>query len=189
MKNAEVVYITNRKEWRNWLKENHNLKKEIWLIYYKRHTNKPRIPYNDAVEEAICFGWIDSTIKSIDNEKYMQKFTPRNKRSKWSDLNKERAKKMITAKKMTKVGFIKLDDVDLNSRGKKETKKELKIPGDLKKELKNKTDTWQNFNNLAPSYKKQYIDWLNSSKKDETRQKRIKEITDKLEKNEKLGMK
>ena len=71
MKNAEVVYITNRKEWRNWLKENHNLKKEIWLIYYKRHTNKPRIPYNDAVEEAICFGWIDSTIKNIDNEKYL----------------------------------------------------------------------------------------------------------------------
>ena len=188
MEKNETLYVTNRNDFRNWLKKNHNIKKEIWLIYYKKHTGKSRIPYDDAVEEAICFGWIDSTIKSIDNEKYMQKFTPRNKNSIWSDLNKERAKKMINENKMTEEGFIKLESVDLDLREKKIIVK-LVIPDDLKKVLKNKTKVWQNFKNLAPSYKKQYIDWLNSAKKDETRQKRIKEITDKLEKNEKLGMK
>ena len=183
MEKNETLYVTNRNDFRNWLKKNHNIKKEIWLIYYKKHTGKSRIPYDDAVEEAICFGWIDSTIKSIDNEKYMQKFTPRNKNSIWSDLNKERAKKMINENKMTEEGFIKLESVDLDLREKKIIVK-LVIPDDLKKVLKNKTKVWQNFKNLAPSYKKQYIDWLNSAKKDETRQKRIKEITDKLEKNE-----
>ena len=188
MKKNETLYITNRDDFRKWLKKNHNIKKEIWLIYYKKHTGKSRISYDDAVEEAICFGWIDSIIKSIDDEKYMQKFTPRNKNSTWSDLNKERAKKMIRENKMTEAGFIKLEGVDLDLREEKTTE-ELVTPDDLKKELKNKTNAWQNFSNMAPSYKRQYIGWLNSAKKDETRQKRIKEITEKLEKNEKLGMK
>ena len=188
MNKTETLYFKNRNEWRKWLKKNHNIKKKIWLIYYKKHTKKPCILYDDAVEEAICFGWIDSIIKSIDNEKYMQKFTPRNKNSKWSDLNKDRVKKMIRENKMTKAGFIKLEGINLDSREKKIVKK-LVIPNDLKKELKNKINAWLNFSNLAQSYKRQYIDWLNSAKKDETRQKRIKEITEKLEKNEKLGMK
>ena len=189
MKITATLYLTNRKDWRKWLQENHNIKKEIWLIYYKKHTGKSRIPYDDAVEEAICFGWIDSTIKSIDNEKFMQKFTPRNIKSNWSDLNKERAKKMIKLKKMTEPGYKKLEGVDLSSKEKKDIKSELLIPDDLEKKLKKKTNAWINFNNLAPSYKRQYIDWLNTAKKEETRLKRIKEITDKMGKNQKLGMK
>ena len=75
------LYISNRKEWRKWLKENHSVVREVWLIYYKKDTGKPRIPYDDAVEEALCFGWIDSTVKRIDDEKYCQKFTPRKDKS------------------------------------------------------------------------------------------------------------
>jgi uncharacterized protein YdeI (YjbR/CyaY-like superfamily) len=189
MKTTDTLYLTDRNEWRNWLKKNHNIKKEIWLIYYKKHTGKPRIPYEDAVEEAICFGWIDSTIRRIDNEKFMQKFTPRNIKSNWSDLNKERAKKMIKLDKMTESGYKKIEKVDLDSKEQKPVKNELMAPDDLIKELKNKKNAWKNFNKLAPSYKRQYIGWLNTTKKKETRLKRINEITDKLEKNQKLGMK
>ncbi|MCK4440294.1 hypothetical protein KAU85_04855, partial [Candidatus Bathyarchaeota archaeon] len=77
MKTTGKLYVTNRDDWRAWLRRNHDAKKEVWLIYYKKHTGKPRIPYDDAVEEALCFGWIDSIIKKIDDEKFAQKFTPR----------------------------------------------------------------------------------------------------------------
>ena len=73
MKNIETLYVKDRNEWRTWLEQYHHSEKEIWLIYYKKHSNKPRIPYDDAVEEALCFGWIDSLVKTIDDEKYMQK--------------------------------------------------------------------------------------------------------------------
>ena len=108
MKITKTLYVTNRKEWRNWLLNNFDSKPEIWLIYYKKHTGKPRILYNDAVEEALCFGWIDSTIKRVDEEIYVQKFTPRKARSIWSDLNRKRAEKMINAGLMTSAGLIKI---------------------------------------------------------------------------------
>ena len=75
------LHLTNRQDWRLWLGENHDKENEIWLIYYKKHTGKARVPYNDAVEEALCFGWIDSIVKTIDDERYMQKFTPRKDKS------------------------------------------------------------------------------------------------------------
>ena len=89
MRLTKELYVTNREDWRAWLEQNHATEKEVWLLYYKKHTGKPTIPYDDAVEEALCFGWIDSTVKRIDDEKYTQKFTPRNDRSVWSESNKK----------------------------------------------------------------------------------------------------
>ncbi|MGB2982026.1 MAG: hypothetical protein WBC77_12350, partial [Candidatus Zixiibacteriota bacterium] len=103
---SKTLYVTNRDDWRAWLRKNHSSQKEVWLIYYKKHTGKPRIPYDDAVEEALCYGWIDSTIKRIDEEKYAQKFTPRSEKSNWSELNKRRAKKMIREGRMTQAGLV-----------------------------------------------------------------------------------
>lgn len=100
MKITNMLYVTNRKDWRTWLGKNHDIEKEVWLIYYKKHTETARIPYDDAVEEAICFGWIDSTVKKIDEDRYAQKFTPRKGRSKWSQKNIKRAEKMIQEGKM-----------------------------------------------------------------------------------------
>lgn len=91
-KTDNQLYLPTRSEWRQWLSKNHAGVKVIWLVYYKKHTGKPSIPYDDAVEEALCFGWIDSTIKRIDDERYMQKFTPRNLKSEWSDLNIRRVR-------------------------------------------------------------------------------------------------
>jgi uncharacterized protein YdeI (YjbR/CyaY-like superfamily) len=99
MKIAKTLYVSNRRSWRAWLKRNYATRKEIWLIYYKKDSGKPRIPYEDAVEEALCFGWIDSTVKKFDAERYLQKFTPRNPGSIWAASNVQRAKKEDTRRR------------------------------------------------------------------------------------------
>src|SRR5918992_6386370 len=108
MKISKKLYVTNRDEWRAWLEKNHATEREVWLIYYKKHTGKPRIPYDDAVEEALCFGWIDSIVKTLDGDRYMQKFTPRTNVGKWSRLNLERVKKLLHEGRMTEAGRAKL---------------------------------------------------------------------------------
>ncbi len=99
----ELIYVENRAQWRKWLIKNHN-KKEAWIVYYKKRTNKKSVPYDDAVEEAICFGWIDGKVKSIDEEKYMQRFSPRTSKSQWSTKNVQRYNDMIKAGRMTEIG-------------------------------------------------------------------------------------
>jgi len=106
MKLGNTLYLKNRDEWRRWLEKNHKREPEIWLIYYKKHTKKSSIPYNDAVEEALCFGWIDSTVKGIDGEKYAQRFSPRKPKSNWSEPNKERIERLIKEGKMTPAGLV-----------------------------------------------------------------------------------
>src|SRR5947209_19674397 len=109
MKISETLHITNRDDWRAWLVKNHETEKEVWLVYYKKHTGQPRIPYDDAVEEALCFGWIDSIVKRIDGEKFAQKFTPRQDCTRWSALNRRRVRKLIQAGRMTEAGLTKID--------------------------------------------------------------------------------
>ncbi len=102
---TESIYLENRQQWREWLRKHNARKQGIWLIYFKKHTGKPSIPYNDAVEEALCYGWIDSTVRRIDEERYMQQFTPRNFKSNWSVPNVRRVEKLIRQRKMTKKGM------------------------------------------------------------------------------------
>ena len=191
MKRANELYVTNRDEWREWLRKNYETRKEIWLIYYKKHTGKPRIPYDDSVEEALCFGWIDSIIKRIDDEKYARKFTPRKAKSRWSEANKRRARKMIKEGKMTEVGFARIREAKKNGEWFKAApiKKELAIPAYMKEALAKNKRALKNFNKLTKSYKRHYVGWISSAKRAETRKKRLAEAIKLLEKNEKLGMK
>ena len=190
MKTGRKLYVTNREDWREWLEKNHITKKEIWLIYYKKHTGKPRIAYDDAVEEALCFGWIDSTVKRLDDEKYMQKFTPRRTKSIWSEINIKRAKKMVTQKRMTKAGLVLFKEVQKKKKGSKAkiVKMELTTPVDLNKELKKNKRAYVNFNNFAPGYKKLYIRWITDAKRKETRERRIKQVVQWAKQNKKPGM-
>ena len=191
MKETKTLYVTNMKDWRKWLKNNYTAEKEIWLIYYKKHTGKAIIPYDDAVEEALCFGWIDSIIKRIDDEKYVRKFTPRAKVRRWSELNKKRAKKMIAAGKMTKVGLQKIEEAKRICTWSKTStqKKEFKLSLEFEKILKSNKKTWHNFNKLSPSNRKNYIGWVMSAKKEETRKVRFKKVLRCLEEDQKLGLK
>jgi uncharacterized protein YdeI (YjbR/CyaY-like superfamily) len=190
MKITKTLYITKREDWRAWLEKNHDTKKEVWLIYYKKDTGKPKIPYDHTVEEALCFGWIDSIVKRIDHEKYARKFTPRKDKSKWSELNRKRGKKMIRQGRMTKAGLASFKEVEKNDRkgSKAKPKKRLIIPPDLKKALVTNKKAWENFNTFAPSYKRLYIGWMTDAKRKETREKRIKQIVRWADQNKKPGM-
>ncbi len=191
MRSTEELYFTSRRDWRTWLERNHETKKEAWLIFYKKCTGKPNVTYDEAVEEAICFGWIDSILKSIDDERFARKFTPRKPDSNWSESNKKRAQKMIMQRKMTKAGLELVNQA--KQRGQwnhvSQPKKELFVPEYVQDALRSNEKALANFNKLAPSYRRQYVGWVDSAKKEETRRKRLAEVIGVLERSEKLGMK
>ena len=192
MEITRTLHVTTRVEWWQWLDKNHNTENEIWLIFYKKHTGKSRFPYNDAVEEAICFGWIDSIVKRIDDEKFAQKFTPRKKNSKWSDLNIKRAKKMISENKMTQSGLLHFQNIPDKKAGQpaiKMDKNNFNIPEYINEALKKNLTVLKNFNQLAFSHKRNYVGWIDSAKKEETRQNRLAEAIELLKENKKLGLK
>jgi uncharacterized protein YdeI (YjbR/CyaY-like superfamily) len=110
MEIGETLYVTTRDDFRKWLIKNHRTKKEIWLIQYKKATKKPSIDYVEAVEEALCFGWIDNTQKSIDAERYATRFSPRRPKSNWTETNKDRVRRLIAEGKMTEAGLVSLPE-------------------------------------------------------------------------------
>lgn len=178
MEGENTLYTISREQWRKWLQKNHTQKNEIWLVFFKKHTGKPGIPYDDAVEEAICFGWIDSILKRIDDQKYLRKFTPRTNHRKWSGLNKIRARKMIDAGRMTEGGWQKIGDLKI-LRPDNDTKSlnagKIEIPPELVKVLSGNREARHFLNSLAPSYRKMYCGWVASARKPETREKRARE--------------
>jgi len=188
---VKKIFTNNRDEWRLWLEKNHAQEREIWLVYYKKHIRKQGIAYVDSVKEAICFGWIDGLKKKIDDETYAYRFTPRKKHSKWSPLNIKYAEMMIKEGKMTKAGLQAFDQKENYEQEimKAKVSKEIPLSPEIEKALKENKRAWENFNKLAPGYKKQYAGWLVTAKKVETRKRRIKEAIRLLEKNQKLGMK
>ncbi len=184
------LYLITRKEWRKWLEKNQKTSEGVWLRYYKKPSGKPRIPYVDAVEEALCFGWIDGKIKRINEDYYIQRFTPRRPGSRWSKYNIERIKKLTGQGLMKPAGLqafkesVEKPHLVYNNR-----KDGIPvIPNDLKYELKKNMTAFNNFNNFTQSSRRMYIDWLNSAKKPETRIRRISKIICLSEKNIKPGM-
>jgi uncharacterized protein YdeI (YjbR/CyaY-like superfamily) len=145
------VNFVNREEWRNWLKENHTKEKEIWLIYPKKASGKPRIPYNNAVEEALCFGWIDSTAKRIDENSYAQRFTPLNPKTSYSETNKQRLRKLVAEGKVIPSVEKSIKDW-LNE--------EFKPPNDIIDKIKTNKEAWTNFQNFSNSYKRIRIGYI-----------------------------
>jgi uncharacterized protein YdeI (YjbR/CyaY-like superfamily) len=194
MKEAEELHFANRNDWRQWLRENHDTKKEVWLIYYKTNTGKVTISYEDSVEEALCFGWVDSIIKKIDDRKFARKFTPRTSKSTWSETNKKRAEKMIREGKMTEIGLTRIREAkDSGEWFKKPVsalyKKKLLIPSYLRDALAANKKALDNFSKMAESYQRNLVGWIESGKKEATRRKRLTEAITLLEQNKKLGMK
>ena len=191
-RNMKNVYVKNRNQWRNWLEKNHDREeKGIWLVFYKKKTNMPSLDYEDAVEEAVCFGWIDSIIKKIDDEKYARKFTPRKDKSLWSQLNKKRVNKMIKEGKMAEAGLAKIKKAKKTGVWQKEPRPQLSfdMPPEFAKALAKNKKAKENFDALADSYRKYYIGWIAYAKRPETKKKRIAESIALLEQGKKLGLK
>ena len=185
------LYVKKKDQWRDWLSRHHASENEVWLIFYKKETSRPTIPYEAAVEEALCFGWIDSIIKKIDARKYARKFTPRKDNSIWSQLNKKRVNKMIEQKRMTDFGLAKIKAAKKADLWDKDPRPKisLDIPPEFAKALARNKKAKENFDKLAPSYRKHYIGWITIAKRQETKDKRIKESITLLEKGRKLGLK
>jgi uncharacterized protein YdeI (YjbR/CyaY-like superfamily) len=167
MKIGKTFYAANRKQWRSWLAKNHRSEPEIWLIYYKKNSDIPRIPYNDAVEEALCYGWIDSTLKPKGEISYLQRFSPRRKNSKLSEMNKERVRRLMKAKKMTRIGLKSIQHhMENGSNGsKRPTKlKNFKVPEDILHALKADPLAWKNFKKFPEFYKRIRTGWIDTAR-------------------------
>jgi len=155
MKLGNTLYVTDRKEWRAWLAKNHGTEKEIWLVYFLKSSKKPRIPYNDAVEEALCFGWIDSTVKKIKEGVNAQRFSARKENSPLSEMNKERVRRLVRQGKMTPAGMKKV---------KKFLGENFTIPEDILLALKKDKTTWKNFKGFPGFYKHIRIGWIEGAR-------------------------
>jgi len=185
MEIGKTLYVTNRKRWRSWLAKNHSKEKGIWLIYYRKYSGKRRIPYNDAVEEALCYGWIDSTVKRIDEKRFAQRFTPRRPTSMLSQLNKERIHRLIEQKKMTAKGLSAVKHAFDAST--KDSKCVIRI--DIFKFLKEDKKTWENFQKFPESYKRIRIEWIEGARtRPELFNKRLTYFLKMTAKNKKYGM-
>ncbi len=189
MEMPKTLYVKDRRSWRAWLRRHHQTEREVWLIYYKKKTGKPRIPYEDAVQEALCFGWIDSLIQRIDDEKFAQKFTPRNPGSSWSESNKMRIRKLVKGKKMTRAGLATIPPESMKKKAKKKPDVPESIPGYMKDAFRKNTAAWKYFESLPPSHKKAYMLWISQAKKEETRERRLKEAITMLKRKQRLGLK
>jgi len=184
MKDVEDYCSYDKQDWRKWLELNHNKKEAVWLIFYKKKSPNYNLSWSESVDEALCFGWIDSVKKTIDTEKYKQYFSKRKAKSTWSKINKDKVKILIEQRLMKEEGYksIKigkkngswtfLDKVDA-----------LVIPEDLKGEFANYKGSMEYFDGLSKSVKKILLYWVVSAKRKETRQKRILEIAENASKN------
>lgn len=170
------VYASSRQEWRQWLTENHSTCIGIWLIYYKVKSGKPSVKYSEAVKEALCFGWIDSKVKSLDTERYMQIFTPRKPKSVWSKLNKQYIEELTELRLMTEAGLIKIEAAKLDGSWTSLDAIEAKIiPDDLQLALQVNEIAFQNFQAFSNTSKKNILLWVTSARRLETRLKRIEQ--------------
>jgi uncharacterized protein YdeI (YjbR/CyaY-like superfamily) len=154
MEVGQTLHAKTRSEWRAWLRKHHKTEPEIWLVYHRKASGKPFVAYDDAVEEALCFGWIDSIIKKLPDDARAQRFTPRRPRSPMSELNKARVRRMIEAGKMTPAGLDVAGDLDGR----------FVVPRDIERELKKDREVWANFQAFPDSYKRIRIGWIDGAR-------------------------
>lgn len=185
----ESLILSSRDEWRTWLETNHTAKTGIWVVIIKKNSQVDGLRYEDAVEEAVCYGWIDSKMKSVDGDRFIQRFTPRKPTSFWSDSNKERVKRLKAEGKMTEAGLKAVKIAKQNGMWdySRRISSEVTIPVDLEKALFKNKKARKNFNNYPPSTQKIYINYILESKKPDTRERRISKIIERSLKNKRPG--
>lgn len=179
METTKTLHVTNRQDWRKWLREHYKTEKEIWLVYYKKETGQPRIAYNDAVEEALCFGWIDSIFKTLDKERTAQRFSPRKPKSPYSPANKERLRNLVKQRKVIKEVRETLAGI---------LDEKLKIPEDILNAIKANKQAWKHFQKFSDPYKRIRIGFIEGARKrpDEFK-KRLHYFIKMTEKNKQYG--
>lgn len=182
-----TLHFRDREEWRSWLSKNHDKENYVWLVFYRKGFGNG-VSLEEAVEEAMCFGWIDGKLRKIDNEKFILRFSSRKAKSVWSKINRERAEKLIESGRMTDAGLARIKEAKESGHWNSAYTSKVKwsIPSDLKKAFLKDTKAWKNFQNFANSYRNMYISWVNNAKTEETRKKRIKKVVEQSKQNKKI---
>ena len=176
---ARLLYVTNRREWRDWLKKHYKSEKEVWLVYYKKHTGEPRIPYNDAVEEALCFGWIDSTVKRIDEDRFAQRFSLRNPKTPYSQANKERLRELVKEGKVVDEVLATLGDL---------VGEQFEMPPGILDAIRANKEAWENFQRLSQPYIRIRIAFIDGARnRPQEFKKRLRYFIEMTGKNKQFG--
>ena len=177
--------VRTRKRWRQWLAKHHASSPGLWLVRHKQHTGVKSMPYEDLVREALCFGWIDSLIKRLDDDRYAIKVTPRKPTSKWSDINRRRWNEL------KKAGLLAPPGLAAAPTGNRYAPHPPvpQLPGRIAKAFKANLRAWQHFQALAPTHRRNFVVWIHTAKRPETREKRIRESIELLSAGKKLGLK
>lgn len=186
-----MFYARDRAAWREWLEVNHDSEPQgVWLVYFKQHTGEPTVEYGESVEEALCFGWVDSLIRKIDGDRFARKFTPRKDGSNWSESNRERVARLIAAGLMTDAGLAKVEAARVAGRWNADPRPGVSedMPREFAAALEGNRQAREIFEGLTRTQRKQFILWINVAKKPATRQHRIVESVRLLERGRKLGM-
>jgi len=184
MNDIEEYCPNDNKDWRKWLELNHKKKDAVWLILYRKKSQKYNLSWSGAVNQALCFGWIDSTKRTVNDDSYKQYFSKRKAKSNWSKINKDKVKNLIDQGLMKEAGYKSIEVAKENgSWNTLDEVEELVIPEDLKEEFSNYQGSIEYFNSLSKSSKKILLYWVVSAKRKETRRKRILEIAENASNN------
>lgn len=181
-----ILEVRTRREWREWLDAHHTTSSEVWLVFHKRSTGVVCLTYDDAVEEALCYGWIDSLVRRVDDRRYARKFTPRRADSKWSSANRRRYGRLSEQGLLAEAG-LKRAPTDRDGDAPRVPAGES--PGYVEQALRGNRSAWRFFQQLAPSYQRAYIGWITSAKMQDTRERRLREAVRLLAAGKKLGLK
>jgi uncharacterized protein YdeI (YjbR/CyaY-like superfamily) len=175
--------------WRKWLAAHHASESEVWLVFHKKHTGRACVVYGDAVDEALCVGWIDSLVKRIDEARYALKFTPRKPDSKWSASNRKRYAALHASGRLKPAGLRRAPTDRTYDRPPRRPSLASTVPRYIEKALKGDRAAWNYFSQLAPSHRRQYIVWIDWAKRQDTKDRRLREAIRLLHANQKLGLK
>lgn len=187
-----TVYVPDRARWRAWLEAHHDSEPDgVWLVYYKQHTGKPTLEYNESVEEALCFGWVDSLIRRLDEDRYARKFTPRKPDSQWAESNRRRVERLIEQGLMAEPGLALVEYAKQHGNWEDSPQQEISetISPDFRQALDRNDAARLFFKKLTDAQRRHYVLWINQAKMDATKRRRIDESIKLLEQGRKLGMK
>jgi uncharacterized protein YdeI (YjbR/CyaY-like superfamily) len=183
--NLITLDVRTRTEWRRWLAEHHASSPGIWLVRYKQHAGVESMPYEDLVCEALCFGWIDSLVKRLDEDRYAIKVTPRKETSKWSDINRKRWQELKAAGLLAPPGLAAAPTANTDAPHPAVPE----LPAYIAKAFKTNPRAWQHFQGLARTHRRDFVVWIHTAKRPETRERRIRESIELLSAGKKLGLK
>jgi uncharacterized protein YdeI (YjbR/CyaY-like superfamily) len=187
---SPFLHVTSPRQWRKWLEQNNGKQLEIWLEIRKKGSTVSGISYEDALDVALCFGWIDGKMKSVNKDIYVLRFSPRRKNSFWSRANRQRAENLIAAGRMKKAGLAAIEQARTNGRWSSaySSKEKPEAPPDLEQRMEQNPKAWRNFQGMANSCQTTYIQWILDAKRPETRSRRIAEVVRRAEQNIRPGI-